>query len=68
MNAFKFNKVEKERADKFIRQHKSCRDKYPTTIGGTISYILTPTGVGTSIEIRCNICKDLINITDLNSW
>ena len=36
--------------------------------GGSISYVFTPTGVGTGVEIQCNICKTKIDITDYGNW
>ncbi len=37
------------------------------TIGGRISFVFTPTGLGTCIEIQC-ICGEKLNVTEYDSW
>jgi hypothetical protein len=32
------------------------------------SYILTCTGVGTNVKIKCNKCEEELDITDYKSW
>lgn len=60
---FEINKS--ELVTKFREEHKNC----PTsTIGGRVSFIFTPTGLGTIIELRCNGCGKVKNITDMNKW
>lgn len=66
MDTFKLNKKEQVDAHNFINEHLTCTN--PTTIGGSISYVFTPTGVGVSVEIQCNICKTKIDITDYDNW
>lgn len=64
---FELSEIESEEAKNFMEKHySSCY--VPTTIGGMFSYIITPTGVGYSIEIRCNICGEIIDVTDYGSW
>lgn len=60
---FKLNKKEKDKAEEFMKKHKSCRCN-----GEYFSYIFTPTGIGYSIEIRCNSCNEVLDITDYSAW
>ena len=47
---------------KFIKKHSSC---YAGAIGGGISYIITPTGLGDIYSVKCNVCnKELTLIND----
>lgn len=50
----------------FKLKHCSCKSKHPKS--GYYSYILTPTGIGYVLEIKCNHCGEIKNITDYNSW
>ena len=68
MVTFKLNEVEQTAANDFIEKHLTCVKQHPSTIGGGISYIFTPTGVGTIVEIRCNICGTKTDITDYGNW
>lgn len=34
----------------------------------TFEYVLTGTGIGTAIEIRCPVCGQAENITDYSNW
>lgn len=52
--------------NKFIEEHKKC--KCFATIGGKISIIFTPTGLGDSKSVKCNICGKEKEITDVSNW
>lgn len=52
----------------FKEKHKNCIRKNPTTIGGGFSYIFTPTGIGTAVSIKCNVCNEVENCTDYDCW
>lgn len=65
---YQLNDCEQLQADMFIQKHLSCARQHPSTIGGCISYILTPTGVGTIVEIQCNICGTKTDISDYDKW
>lgn len=66
------NETEKERTDTFLREHTNCCRKqgklYFSTIGGGITYLITPTGLGDLIVIRCNSCGKEETITDTDCW
>lgn len=52
--------------DKFIEAHKNC--KCSATIGGKISIIFTPTGLGDAKSVKCNACGEEKEITDVSNW
>ena len=77
---FDLNDKEKEKFDEWKELHdKECpfsrvnmdENVYNfCAIGGRFSYIFTPTGVGTTIEVECSCKKGnySINLTDYDSW
>jgi hypothetical protein len=65
---FELNEREKESAEIFEKKHLNCAKKHPSTIGGAVTYCFTPTGVGLSISIKCNVCNKEKDITDYESW
>jgi len=52
--------------NKFIEEHKTC--KCSATIGGKISVIFTPTGLGDAKSVKCNACGQEKEITDVSNW
>lgn len=52
--------------DSFKNKHKNC--VFTATVGGKFTYIITPTGLGNCIEIRCNACGKQVDITDISNW
>lgn len=52
--------------NKFIEEHKNC--KCSATIGGKISVIFTPTGLGNAKSVKCNACGKEKEITDVSNW
>ena len=52
--------------NKFIKEHKNC--KCSATIGGKISVIFTPTGLGDAKSVKCNACGEEKEITDVSNW
>ena len=67
MIEFKLNEKENDLAEKFMQEHRHP-EVYKGTIGGHINYIFTPTSIGDSVNIRCNICDKEENITDYDTW
>lgn len=49
------------------KHHKSCSHK-AGAVGGTITYMMTPTGLGIIYSVKCNVCgKELtLNTDDLD--
>lgn len=65
---FELSNLEEKRAERFKNRHLECARKCPSTIGGNIDYIFTPTSVGTAVLIRCYLCGEEENITDYDLW
>lgn len=54
---------EKKLANEFSKEHYEKCGRV-----GYIQYILTPTAIGTAIEVECAHCKERKNISDYGSW
>lgn len=70
---FTLNETESKCADEFYKKHKDCcskltRKRFFSSTGGELSYIITPTGLGNCITIRCNSCGEEKEITDTSNW
>lgn len=63
---FTLNPNEVDEYNKFIEEHKNC--KCSATIGGKISVIFTPTGLGDAKSVKCNACGEEKEITDVSNW
>ena len=66
MMNFDLNQLEEEEYKKFILSHKKCYCS--ATIGGKISVIFTPTGLGDAKSVKCNVCGEEKEITDVSNW
>lgn len=53
---------EKEEYDKFCDEHRTKCERVYT------SYVITGTGIGTNIAVKCNICGEEKDITDYTNW
>lgn len=54
---------EKESEQRFREQHyQKCKN------GNQFGYLLTGTGIGTSVEIQCPVCGETKDITDYSFW
>ena len=68
---YELNHNEEKSANHFMTYHKRCR---PKKNGDTLpqyapfKYILTPTGIGTSVSIKCPYCGKEKDITDVSDW
>lgn len=63
---FYLNSTEVEEYKKFVNEHKKCNCS--ATIGGKISIIFTPTGLGNAKSVKCNVCGEEKEITDVSNW
>lgn len=63
---FSLNSTEVEEYKKFVSEHKKC--DCSATIGGKISIIFTPTGLGDAKSVKCNVCGEEKEITDVSNW
>ena len=44
-------------------------ENMPTgAIGGVYTYEFTPTGIGLVIKVRNNLTKDILDLSDYDSW
>lgn len=60
---------EQKLASIFKRLHKRCYTGIRTTEGDyKFSYIVTPNSFGQVLEIRCNACGDVADITNIENW
>lgn len=70
---FDFTEKEKESEKEFFVAHKNCtynilNKPFFSTTGGQFTYLITPTGLGDCISIRCNACGEIKDITDSENW
>ena len=63
---FYLNSTEVEEYKNFVNKHKKCNCS--ATIGGKISIIFTPTGLGNAKSVKCNVCGEEKEITDVSNW
>lgn len=64
---------EYEESNEFQKKHRDCcrrvlKKEFFSSTGGGFSFIVTPTGIGDCITIRCNSCGEEKDITDTSSW
>jgi len=48
-------------------EHGVKNEIYVGAIGGAITYMFTPTGLGDCVEAQC-ACGEKINVTDYDEW
>lgn len=58
--SFSLSDKECDRYETFKKDHFVCK--------GRTSIIITPTGIGNSVQCRCNGCGVEKDITDIDSW
>ena len=63
---FALNETEAQEYHDFCNKHRSC--EFSSTIGGKISVIFTPTGLGDIVVVKCNKCGEEKDITDISNW
>jgi hypothetical protein len=64
--SFELNEKETNLAYKFISKHKQC--KCTDALCQKYEYRFYPGGLGSCIVIKCLICGEEANITDIDSW
>ena len=64
---FKLTPVETSRYKMFRANHKH-NDVNKGTIGGGISIIISPNSIGHCAKCKCDICGEIADITDIDSW
>ena len=66
-NMFEVSSIELENFKKWNLTHK-CHEKYHGAIGGYITWMFTPTSIGTIIKVNCSSCKHTEDISDYDNW
>ncbi len=62
--------LDEEQVRKFKEWDKKHREKCDSdagAIGGRLSFVFTPTGMGPLIHVEC-LCGEEINLTDSEDW
>ena len=69
MSIFKIDDEQMKKLKSWIEIHRTTcwYFKNPGAIGGGLSYIFTPTGIGESLKVKC-ICGEQIDLTDMDKW
>ena len=56
-------------SDKEMSQFKEFKYSHYKTCGTSdVCVLLSPTGIGTIIKLKCPKCKEELDITDIDSW
>ena len=64
MMIFALSATEKKQLNKWLKKHlKKCTD-YPKA---HLTYMFTPTGIGSIVEIECS-CGKKVDVTDSSNW
>lgn len=60
---FELSSLETQRVVRFIKDHKEC--DMPNS---KFTYSITPTGIGNVVEIKCNCCGKVEDVTNYDNW
>lgn len=62
---FRISELEENTLKEFAELHRDCKN---ATIGGKFTYMFTKTGLGTIVEVRCNVCGEINVLSDSSDW
>ena len=66
---FEISGIELERIEEFKKKHReTCTKRQNLTLGEYWTYSFMPTGLGTCVEIKCNLCGETKDVTDIDCW
>ena len=66
---FKITGAELNKVNEFKKKHKeSCVCKQNLTLGEYWTYSFIPTGLGNVVSIKCNLCGEQEDVTDVDNW
>ena len=66
---FNISGVELDKVNEFKKKHcKSCTSKQNLTAGEYWSYKFIPSGIGTTVIVKCNLCGEEEDITNYDCW
>lgn len=63
---FRMNEREEQDYKEFCQKHRDC--EFTSTLGGKISVTFVPAGLGSYISLKCNVCGETKDITDISDW
>ena len=63
-----FTEYENKKIRKFAKKHKKCDENKLNRGDSKYIYILIPGPIGWGIDVKCNVCKKLKDITDYSVW
>lgn len=67
MIEFKTTEIEEQKLETWLSKHnKKCKLKKKNKMR-LFTYLFTPTGIGTIIEVKCS-CGKSVDITDESKW
>lgn len=64
---FSLTPQQSEEVNNWLEKHE-CKQIDAGAIGGAFSYIFTPTGLGVIEKIRCNICLEILDVSEYDEW
>jgi hypothetical protein len=67
MRIFELTDEEEELIDEWRREHECPYKYHDGAIGGRISYVFTPTGIGVVMGAEC-ACGSKIDVTNYEDW
>jgi len=66
---FNISDKECESIENFKKKHReSCVSKQNLTLGEYWTYSFLPTGLGSVVKIKCNLCVEEEDVTDVSNW
>jgi len=63
-----FSDKERTADTAFRRRHYEMHTPHTKASGNTYIYTLTGTGIGTCVKVKCPVCGEEEDITDIGSW
>lgn len=64
-HTFELDESQEEILQEWLSEHDCDADA--GSIGGRLSYVFTPTGLGDLVEVRC-LCGGKISLTNSDNW
>lgn len=64
--SIRITEKEEQGIGEFKKAHRNCKGKHKTGI--QFSYIITPTGIGDCVAVKCNRCGKTKDVTDVDCW
>jgi hypothetical protein len=66
---FELTEEQMQKGDEFRKaQNEVTGTNYYGAIGGVLTYLFTPTGIGCAVTVRHEVTKKELDLTDYDSW